>query len=202
MSTPNLLAAGLADPVHDAQNTFRSVLDALARPGRRTTLQAPQAPLPLGAALASLLLTLTDGDTPVWWQQGDTGLEQWLRFHTGAAVARQAGDAAFAVITSASALPPLDTFSLGSAAAPEVSCTLLVELPSLDTGSAMAWRGPGIQDMHTVRLAGLPDGFWTQWQTNQASFPQGVDIVFTCGDALIGLPRTTQAHALQPLESV
>ena len=158
-----------------------------------------KAPLPLGTALANVLLTLTDGDTPVWWQQADAGLEQWLRFHTGAAVAGQAGDAAFAVITTAHALPQLDSFSLGSAAAPETSCTLLVELPSLDTGPAMAWRGPGIQDTHTVRLAGLPDDFWAQWQANQASFPQGVDIVFTCGDALIGLPRTTQTQELEKI---
>lgn len=198
MSTPHILAAGLADPVHDAQGAFRRVLDALARPGQRVTLDAQVAGLPLGAALAQLLLTLTDGDTPVWWQQADASLEQWLRFHTGAAVTRKPAEAAFAVITSAAALPALDRFAAGSIAAPESSCTLLVELPSLDGGPAVQWRGPGIQDTRTVRLAGLPDTFWPQWQANHAVFPQGVDIVFTCGPAAVGLPRTTRAR--QPEE--
>lgn len=194
MSTANILAAGLADPVHDAQNAFRRVLDALARPGQRVTLDAQVAGLPLGSALAQLLLTLTDGDTPVWWQHANAELEQWLRFHTGAAVTRRPAEAAFSVITSPSALPALDTFATGSMAAPESSGTLLVELPSLDTGPAMQWRGPGIQDACTVRLAGLPNDFWPQWQANHAAFPQGVDIVFTCGHEAVGLPRTTRSH--------
>lgn len=191
------LSAGFADPVHDAQTAFRRVLDALSRPGRRFVLGAAVPGLALGPAMAHLLLTLTDDDTPVWWQRDGGAAPDWLRFHTGAGRVAAPQEAAFAVLVDAGAMPPLDNFAPGSAQAPECSATLLVEVPSLDDGPAVEWRGPGIQDMQMVRLAGLPDHFWTQWQANHAAFPQGVDIVFTCADLALGLPRTTRVRRLE-----
>ncbi|HQR97933.1 MULTISPECIES: phosphonate C-P lyase system protein PhnH [unclassified Polaromonas] len=191
------LSAGFADPVHDAQTAFRRVLDALSRPGRRFVLGGAVPGLALGPAMAHLLLALTDDDTPVWWQREEGGAPDWLRFHTGAGRAAAPQEAAFAVLVDAGAMPPLDSFAPGSAEAPERSATLLVEVPSLDDGPAVEWRGPGIQDMQTVRIAGLPDHFWTQWQVNHAAFPQGVDIVFTCADLALGLPRTTRVRRLE-----
>lgn len=191
------LSAGFADPVHEAQAAFRGVLEALSRPGQRVAVGQPVKGLALGPAMAHLLLTLTDDDTPVWWQQPGSDAANWLRFHTGASVAALPQGAAFAVIGDVAAMPPLDVFSAGSAAAPEHAATLLVEVPSLTEGPAVEWHGPGIREMQTVRLAGLPDSFWTQWQTNHAAFPLGVDIVFTCADAVLGLPRTTRVRRLE-----
>lgn len=195
--TQPMLSVGLADPVHQSQAAFRSALDALARPGRRVTLGTPVDGLALDAAMAHLLLTLTDDDTLVWWQQGDAALADWLRFHTGAPRAAESGDAAFAVVVDAAQMPALNRFATGSAECPEHSATLLVALPSLDDGPAVEWRGPGIADVHTVRLAGLQDDFWGQWQLNHAAFPQGVDLIFICGNQAIGLPRTTRVRRLE-----
>jgi len=194
---PQALSAGFADAVHDAQNAFRGLLDALSRPGRRVAIGSPIKGLALGPAMAHLLLTLTDDDTPVWWQQSDAASADWLRFHTGASLAAVPEQAAFAVVTDAAALPPLGAFAAGSLESPEHSATLLVEVASLDGGPAVEWRGPGIQEMQTVCIAGLPDKFWAQWQANHAAFPQGVDIVFTCADAALGLPRTTRVRRLE-----
>jgi alpha-D-ribose 1-methylphosphonate 5-triphosphate synthase subunit PhnH len=197
MKSNPLLSAGFADPVHDAQTAFRRVLDALSRPGRRFVLGAQVQGLALGPAMAHLLLALTDDDTPVWWQSDESAAPDWLRFHTGAGRAAAPQEAAFAVLVDAGAMPPLDNFAPGSAQAPERSATLLVEVPSLDEGPAVEWRGPGIQDMQTVRIAGLPGNFWTQWQANHAAFPQGVDMVFTCAGLALGLPRTTRVRRLE-----
>lgn len=197
MKQPAQLSAGFADPVHDAQTAFRRVLEALSRPGRRFALGSPVEGLALGAAMAHLLLALTDDDTPVWWQQDDGGASGWLRFHTGAGFAAMPEEAAFAVLTDAGSMPALDSFPAGPMASPERSATLLVEVPSLETGPAVEWRGPGIQDKQTVCIAGLPDNFWAQWQANHAAFPQGVDIVFTCAGSALGLPRTTRVRRLE-----
>lgn len=194
---PQQLCAGFADAVHDAQNAFRGVLDALSRPGRRFAIGSPVKGLALGPAMAYLLLALTDDDTPVWWQHSDVASADWLRFHTGAGLAATTGLAAFAVVTDAAALPPLDIFAAGSLESPEHSTTLFIEVASLDGGPAVEWRGPGIREMQTVCIAGLPDKFWAQWQANHAAFPQGVDIVFTCADAALGLPRTTRVRRLE-----
>ena len=199
MSHLSHVSAGFADPVHDAQIAFRAVLDALSRPGRPFAVGQPVPGLALGAAMAHVLLALTDGDTAVWWQPADLAAASWLRFHTGARQAALPADAAFAVLTSAAGLPPLAAFAAGSAEAPERSATLLLEVTSLDAGPAVEWRGPGIQETQTVRLAGLPDDFWVQWQANHASFPQGVDIVFTCAGVALGLPRTTRVRRLEEI---
>ena len=147
--------------------------------------------------MAQVLLALTDDDTPVWWQQPDAQAAQWLRFHTGAPVTESPAAAAFAVSLGTAGLPALDVFAPSTAHAPEHSTTLLLEVPSLETGPGVEWRGPGIQDVQMVRLAGLPDGFWTQWHANHAAFPQGLDIVFTCANAVLGLPRTTRVRRLE-----
>ena len=191
------LSAGFADPVHDAQLAFRRILDALSRPGRRYAIGQPISGLALGPAMAHLLLALTDSDTAVWWQKNEGATADWLRFHTGSTLVATPAEAAFAVLLSAANMPLLAAFAAGSLEAPECSATLLVEVASLEAGPAVEWRGPGIRDMQTVRIAGLPEDFWTQWQANHASFPQGVDIVFTCADAVLGLPRTTRVRRLE-----
>lgn len=188
---------GFADPVHDAQRGFRAALDALARPGTVQAAGAPIAGLALGPAMAHVLLALTDEDTAVWWQRPDAQLVQWLRFHTGARVAAEAAAATFAVVTDAAAMPALDDFGQGKPAAPEFSTTVLVEVPSLSAGEALQWHGPGIARSHTARIAGLAPGFWAQWQANHARFPQGVDVLFTCGAQILGLPRTTRIGRLE-----
>jgi alpha-D-ribose 1-methylphosphonate 5-triphosphate synthase subunit PhnH len=188
---------GLPDRVHDAQASFRAVLEALARPGRAETVGRPIAGLPLGPAMAYALLSLTDEDTPVWWQQPDAQLAHWLRFHTGARSTVHAGEAAFAVVTDPAALPALETFAAGSAASPEFSTTVLVEVPNLRDGPMVQGRGPGIRTSAELRIAGLPGRFWAQWQANHARFPLGVDLLFTCGDRLLGLPRTVRVRRLQ-----
>lgn len=191
------LSAGFSDPVHDAQAAFRAVLEALSRPGQHVAIGQPVKGLALGPAMAHLLLALTDDDTPVWWQQAGSEAADWLRFHTGAPVAAARADAAFAVIGDVAALPSLEAFAAGSVESPEHAATLLIEVPSLSEGPGVEWHGPGIRDMQTVRVAGLPASFWTQWQANHAAFPQGVDIVFTCADAVLGLPRTTRVRRLE-----
>lgn len=188
---------GLIDPVHDAQRSFRAALQALARPGVTQPAGQTIEGLALGPAQANLLLALTDEDTAVWWQRPDADLQQWLRFHTGARATGDAAAAAFAVVTDPGSLPALGEFAAGSLAEPEFSTTLLIEVPSLSDGSALHAHGPGIQVRQTIRIAGLPGDFWAQWQANHAAFPQGVDVFFTCGGQVLGLPRTTRISRVE-----
>ena len=191
------LAGGLADSVHDSQHTFRALLDAMARPGQARWLGPALPGVELGGAMARLLLSLADDDTAVWWQHDGAGLATWLRFHTGAPLADQPQVAAFAVVTDLSQMPCLADFAQGSPASPEQSTTVMMELTAFEGGVPQAWRGPGIEHVTVVSLAGLSDEFWRQCQANQAGFPQGVDMVLTCGEWVIGLPRSTQVQAAQ-----
>ena len=186
------IAAGLADPAHDSQRLFRAVLDAFSHPGRIVSLpDPPAAASPLGAATTAFLLTLVDRDTPLWLAPAfDTpAVCDFVRFHTGAAIARQPADALFAVL-SPDGMPPLDDFPIGTDPYPDRSATLLIELPSLTGGPERWWRGPGIAARQSVCLTGLADPLWTQWAANRALFPCGVDLVFAAGSELIALPRS------------
>jgi len=192
------LTAGFARPVANAQHAFRAVLQALSRPGLPVELDADAQGPALAPATAQILLALTDHDTPVWWSSGAQDARQatWLGFHTGAPATGEAGQAQFAVVRAEGgdqdAAPgvALSLLSAGTDEQPERSGTLLWELPDLRGGPTTIWCGPGINGQVSVRLAGLPAGFWTQWARNQASFPLGVDVLFIQGRHCIGLPRS------------
>src|SRR5258708_27020468 len=90
MTTVAELPAGFADKVLSAQATFRSVMDAMARPGtvRRVAAVAP-APGAVMRGTAAIALTSFDHDTPVWLDplMSETAdVTKWLKFHTGAPV--------------------------------------------------------------------------------------------------------------------
>ena len=196
MNATSPLAAALPDVVHASQHAFRAVLNALSRPGLVCSLGPGLPGVALGGAMARALLSLTDDETPVWWQPGDAALQHWLRFHTSAPVATQPELASFAVVQVSQCALNLSAFAAGTATAPECSTTLLIELPALSGGAPTQWRGPGIKDSCQLELPALPSDFWAQWQANHATFPQGVDIIFTCGDSCLGLPRSTRVQAI------
>ena len=193
------LAAGLANPVDDSQRAFRCLLDALARPGRAQHLDFKATSPGLSPAVGLALLTLCDETTPVWWQPGTAcgALSEWLRFHTGAPACADPQRAAFAAIDRPDAMPALSCFAPGSLQAPEQSTTILLAASKIDAGPAVEWSGPGIETTLRVAIDGLVDDFWTQWNSNHASFPQGVDVLFCCDDRVIGMPRTTRVRRLQ-----
>lgn len=195
------LTPGFADPVHDTQAVFRTLLDALARPGTIGTidaaLPAPQttagAPRTEPAAYAALL-TLCDYATPVWLAQPDTALGSALRFHTGAPLVDDPAGAAFAYLHDASAMPALERFALGSAESPEQSATLLIRVDALTGGAPVVLSGPGIADTETIAPLGLPERFWRERAALAPLFPCGIDCYLICGARVIGLPRTTRAE--------
>lgn len=188
MTETAILTGGFADPATDAARAFRAVLDAMARPGRIVALAGASAPAPASPALASVLLTLTDGTTPVHLAGAhDTpALRDWLRFHTGAPISPR-DSAAFAIGTW-EALLPLTDYLPGSAEYPDRSATLIVETPGLSTDGPRL-TGPGIA---TEARLSLPD--LAAFQANTARFPLGLDFLFTCGDRLAALPRTTRVE--------
>lgn len=193
------LTPGFADPVHDTQAVFRTLLDALSRPGTvgvvENVLPAVSGTLATRADLAAFaaLLALCDYATPVWLAQTDTALSSALRFHTGAPLANDPAEAAFAYIHDAATLPPLETFALGAAESPEQAVTLLIRVDALTGGAPIVLSGPGIQHSETIAPVGLPEHFWRERAALAPLFPCGVDCYLVCGDTLIGLPRTTQA---------
>lgn len=189
-----LLQPAFADPVLDAQRVFRAALKALANPGQVQSLGDTHVPPHLNgldSASHALSLALLDLDTPLWLAPAfDTpAIRANLSFHCGCPIVSGRGEARFALL-DADSLGDLSGFTTGNDRYPDQSCTLLVQLPTLEGGQAATWSGPGIRDSLRVELP-VPATFWAERAMRNA-FPRGLDVVFLAGQRLIGLPRSTR----------
>lgn len=193
------LALGFGDPVHDAQATFRAAMDAIARPGSiHRLVRLPSGPNGLAPATAALALTLFDHDTPIWLDPRLAASEEigyWLRFHTGARLTGDTAEAAYALVSDAAHLLPLDRFAPGTLDYPDRSTTLVVEIASLDADQGWQLTGPGIKGTRHLQAEPLPPGFLQAMRANHALFPRGVDLFLTAGERICALPRTTRLQA-------
>lgn len=183
------LAGGFADPAIDAARVFREVLQAMARPGRIARITSATPPPGLSIAAAAVLLTLADESTPVHLAGtcDSAAIRDYLRFHTGAPISARK-HAVFAVGDWA-ALAPLDDYALGTDEYPDRSATLIVEMPAL-SDAGVRLTGPGIRSHAHLSLPEI-DPFIA----NARHFPRGLDFIFTSGDAIAALPRTTRVEA-------
>lgn len=189
------ISPGFSDPVLQSQAAFRALLNALAEPGLVQQI-APgfSAPEGLEPATAIALLTLADYETPIWLpaalRDGPAGA--WLRFHCAAALVEEPARAVFAVIHGKSDAPLLADFNPGTDQFPDRSTTVLVQCAGLGGGGAVTLAGPGIPGSREIAPAGLRPGFWSEFAANAELYPLGVDLILSHGEAVIGLPRSTQ----------
>jgi alpha-D-ribose 1-methylphosphonate 5-triphosphate synthase subunit PhnH len=199
MTTVAELPAGFADKVTSAQAVFRSVMDAMARPGSVQRVAAVTgAPVPMMRATAAIALTLFDHDTPIWLDplmRETTSVAKWLKFHTSAPVVADSSICSFALIADVAVLPGLDRFSFGSNEYPDRSTTLILQVESLTDGAALELRGPGIDGTATLRARIQPADMFERLAINATLFPRGIDVVLVADDAIVAIPRTTRLAA-------
>ncbi len=180
------LDGGFTDAAPDAARAFRAILTAMARPGQIARVTGATGPVPMSLAAAAVLLTLCDPTTPLHLAgRYDTdAIRAWVAFHIGAPLV--GADSADFVLGDWADLLPLDRFRQGSPDYPDRSATLIVEMREL-TAEGATLTGPGIRDSACLSL---PDR--AAFRDNATRFPLGVDFLFTAGDRVAALPRTTQ----------
>jgi alpha-D-ribose 1-methylphosphonate 5-triphosphate synthase subunit PhnH len=184
------LSGGFAEAPTQSARAFREVLEAMARPGTIRRVSGARPPAPLSDAAGGVLLTLCDGTTPLHLAGAANrpGVRDWVAFHIGAPlVAAEA--AAFAVGRWAD-LQPVSRFRTGQPDYPDRSATLIVEVDHL-TNHGPALTGPGIE---TATWLNLPET--AAFRANRALFPLGFDTIFTAGNRIAGLPRSTRVEAI------
>src|SRR3979490_1807566 len=199
MTTVAALPAGFVDKVLSAQSTFRSVMDAMARPGSIQRIE-PVACTPAGMmrGTAAIALTLFDHDTPIWLDarmSQTPAVAKWIKFHTSAPVLADSSIASFALIGNAPELPTLERFSFGSNEYPDRSTTLILQVESLTQGPAFELRGPGIDGTAVLQAAIQPLDLFERLAINATLFPRGIDVVLVHDDAIVAIPRTTRLVA-------
>lgn len=184
------LSGGFTEAPIQSARAFREILEALARPGmiRRVSGATPPATLSIAAGVA--LLVLADPTTRVHLAGAAdcSAVRDWIAFHIGAPISK-AEDADFAVGTW-EALHPVTRFRIGQPDYPDRSATLIVECDRL-VNHGPALTGPGIE---TATWLNLPET--AAFRANRALFPLGFDTLFTAGDRVAGLPRSTRVEKI------
>jgi len=199
MTTVAELPAGFSDKVLSAQATFRSVMNAMARPSSVHRVAAlAGAPGAMMRGTAAIALTLFDHDTPVWLDpliSKTVDVTRWLKFHTGAPVTANSSICSFAMIGDARTLPALDRFAFGSNEYPDRSTTLILQVESLTQGPPLELRGPGINGAAMLQATIQPADLFERLEINRTLFPRGIDVMLVADDAIAAMPRTTRLVA-------
>lgn len=187
------LQPAFTSAVHDAQHCFRRLLKAMSEPGVIVSLpQLKHGWPPLNPATTSVLLTLVDNDTPLWLSNAmDNDLvRQNLRFHTNAPRVSQPQHSLFAIADHTLSAEQLNALPSGSDISPESSATLILQLPALSGGRMLRLTGPGIQEERMIAPQ-LPACITDELTDRPHAFPTGIDVILTCGDRALAIPRTT-----------
>jgi len=148
-------------------------------------------PAPLHQALAAVVLTLADHETPLLLDRGADAAAHWVVFHTGAPSTADAATAAFVVALS---LPDLATLPTGTDEAPETSATVILPVARFGAGQRLRLSGPGWRTPLELAVDGLPADFVDRWRRNHALFPRGVDLILCAHDRVVALPRSVSVE--------
>jgi alpha-D-ribose 1-methylphosphonate 5-triphosphate synthase subunit PhnH len=190
------LSRGFVDQVTEAQQVFDAAMNALARPGRPQPLRGDlDPPQPLTAELAAIALALADHEAPIWIDAELAevpAVAEFLRFHTGAAIVSDPGDAAFALIASPGQSLPIERFALGTAEYPDRSTTLVFAVSDLSEGEGWVLEGPGIPERQSFQASPWPGELAEIIRANRSLFPRGLDVLLAAPGRVAGLPRTTR----------
>ena len=62
----NTLSGGFTNPATQSAHAFRSVMEAMARPGTIQDIEGAEPPASLSSAAGTVLLTLCDTETPIY----------------------------------------------------------------------------------------------------------------------------------------
>jgi alpha-D-ribose 1-methylphosphonate 5-triphosphate synthase subunit PhnH len=201
MKSEDGLLPGFVDPVRDSTQTFRTIMNAMARPGRVYQLPAlPESPAPLYAATGAVCLTLLDLETPLWLDHSASSraVMAYLKFHCGCPISSGPGDAAYAVIGDGRTAPELSCFRCGDPIYPDQSATVIIQVESLSNSRGTRLTGPGIETEIHLHATGVSGAFWPDLKANNEQFPLGVDVLLVSPASICGLPRTVEVSLGEP----
>src|SRR5215469_13859235 len=172
------------DMVFDAQEHYRLVLDAMARPGSiRILPRMPlAAPPPLNTAAALVAFALLNPDVTFYVDGPEAPAARlYLIVNTASSpVPLDKADFIFAAGTASAELP--DTIKKGSLPYPEEGATLVACVDALDeeTGSlALTLQGPGIKGTKKLFVRGLNAALLDALQKSNMEFLLGIDLMLT-----------------------
>lgn len=178
------------DEVFDSQKVFRRLLEAMANPGRRCSIQLQSEKL-FGddPDMLSVAMTLLDAGVSFCAPDNPTLTEQILLLTHAKPVSVEQADYLF--ISSENQLPAIvESAKKGTLENPHTSATLVIQLPKGQTEQNVQLSGPGVDGKMTetvpcdiMRAIRLRD-------EQNYEYPQGIDYIFLLPESeLLCIPR-------------
>lgn len=190
IAAADALEGGFTEGPVQSARAFREILEAMARPGTIRRVQGARPPEPLSIAAGTALLVLTDPTTRLHLagRADCPSVRDWVAFHIGAPLTT--AEAADFAVGTWDALQPVTRFRIGQPDYPDRSATLIVECDRL-VNHGPCLTGPGIE---SATWLNLPET--AAFRANRALFPLGFDTLFTAGDRIAGLTRSTRVETI------
>ena len=188
------------DLIHDIQQVYRKVLNAMARPGVIEDISEASQKIDLawGVYKGTLALMHMLLDTEVSYKmisKEEKAITQLVNQLTYAkATTTEEADYIF-ILEDASKdqiEEALAKAKIGSLIDPHISATVLMESPVITNEEKLLLKGPGIEKEHYLEVQ--ISGDWVDWREKKnKEYPLGIDMIFVDSKSHIAcLPRTTQ----------
>jgi len=171
------------------QQLFRSLLNAMARPGSLGSIVTPTnneiIGLPVLAVLVDAAVSVADPHQLL--QKND-----WLLLQT----TEKPADTADYILCNGNFVPDFAP-KCGTLTCPEQSATLIIAVNGFHAGTThLQLKGPGIAESTNLLIDGL-DPSWIQVRQDWVcEFPLGVDLFLVSETQLAAIPRTTKVEVL------
>ena len=180
------------DEVHDSQQMFRLVLQAMANPLQKVDINAYADKL-YGAdkSFLAIAFTLLDNEVTFWTFENNMldGSIQSLTLSEKANCAE--ADFIFAD-SGEKLLYAIENAKCGTPADPHKSATVIASISSNENGT-LTMTGPGIDKALTLKTDPLVIDAVNARDKMGFEYPQGVDLIFVDGrDHLFAIPRLTK----------
>lgn len=169
------------------QTNFRSMLDAMARPG--TCHRLGKTPSD-GPAVLAVLATLLDAEVSLADPHKLLREDDWPMLQA----VRVATELADYLVCDGGRIPDI-TPKIGTLSSPEQSATLILVVRALGRGDTLLnLSGPGIEHTCSQRISGLNRQWLDIREDWICAFPLGVDLILADETQIVALPRTTRVE--------
>ena len=188
-------------PVLDAQQTFRTLLNAMARPGTVHILPLRPGQTPAQAVCFALMdfeITYT-----IVGLEDDAGeLAQWIAVHTGC---QRTGTADAAFVIAFGPLPDdaWPAIRRGTLAFPDTGATIIYCLSALGEtypsciATWLTLSGPGIETTQELIVSGLPAIEFVALAEANREYPMGVDVILLDPAGRVAcIPRSSKVQVV------
>ncbi len=188
------------DEVFDAQEQFRIIMDAMARPGKINTLPHLDILPPLGLNEASALVALGLLNADVTFACSEFNvyeIQSYININTSAQLTNLE-KADYIFLTGQEDVSIVENVKVGKLSYPEQGATLIFSVSQIGEDKTegtlkLVLKGPGIKNENVVFAAGINPGLLNQIRIINQEFPLGVDLIVTdVNNQLICIPRSNQ----------